>query len=242
MRYGIFADIHSNLEAFEAVIESYQKEKIDAYFCAGDIVGYGANPSECIAKVKEMKAVCVAGNHDWASAEKISTDKFNDDAKEAINWTSAQMNDQEKEFLKRQMLVDHQKDFIFVHGTLNNPEEFNYLVDFYQLAHNLALMDRAICFVGHSHVPRIFIERAQGEVKEHKEFVVNVESKCRYVVNVGSVGQPRDGNPQASYCIFDSTKKTIEIKRIAYDIKAATDKILKAGLPSKCASRLNLGR
>jgi len=242
MRYGIFADIHSNLEAFEAVFAAYQKEKIDAYFCAGDIVGYGANPNECIAKIKELQAICVAGNHDWAVAEKIDTAKFNDDAKEAIRWTQGHLNGEEKEFLKNLKLVDHEKNFILVHGTLNDPEEFNYLIDFYHVTHSFALMDRAICFVGHSHLPRIFIEDASGKVKEHESLAVHLDPKCRYLVNVGSVGQPRNGNCQASYCLFDSAKRIIEIKCVDYDIKTAQDKILKANLPPKLASRLDLGR
>jgi predicted phosphodiesterase len=242
MRYGIFADIHSNLEAFEAVTEAYQREMIDAFFCVGDIVGYGANPSECVKCIKKIKACCIAGNHDWAAVEKISMGKFNDDAKEAMRWTSTQLNENEKEFLKSLELVNREDDFIFVHGTLHCPEEFNYLIDFSQMVHTLALMDRPICFVGHSHVPRFFVEGEDGKVKEQHEFVVNLQVKNRYIVNVGSVGQPRDGNPKASYCIFDLEKRTIEIKRVAYDIKKAQDKILKAGLPVKLASRLALGR
>jgi putative phosphoesterase len=241
MRYGIFADIHGNLEAFEAVLGAYRKEKIDAYFCCGDIVGYGANPSECIAQIKKIKATCIAGNHDWAVAEKISMERFNNDAKQAVQWTALQLSDDEKKFLKNLKLVERQNDFILVHGTLSCPQEFHYLVDFCQLAPNLALMDRAICFVGHSHIPKIFIEPEHGETREHRDGTVRVEAKSHYVVNVGSVGQPRDGNAQAAYCIFDSTKKMIEIKRVAYDIKAAQDRILKANLPSKLAFRLDLG-
>ncbi len=242
MRYGIFADIHSNLEAFEAVIEAYQDEKIDAYFCCGDIVGYGANPCECVAYIRKMKARCVAGNHDWAAAEKIVTEKFNDHAKEAIAWTLAQIVDTDKEFLKSLKLVDRLEDFILVHGTLHDPEAFNYLVNFSQVVQTFALMDRAICFVGHSHIPRIFIETENGEVREHDGGVVNVELKNRYIVNVGSVGQPRDGHPEASYCIVDSTKRMIELKRVAYDVNRAQEKILKAGLPPRLATRLALGK
>ena len=242
MRYGIFADIHSNLEAFEAVAEAYEKESIDAYFCCGDVVGYGADPHACIKIMTELRVVCVAGNHDWASADMFGAEHFNEHAKTAIQWTSIQLTDAERTFLKNLKFVERHHDLMVVHGSLKEPQAFHYLMDFSQMAPHFLLMDRAVSFVGHTHVPGIFVEDDRGEIKAHRDPRVDLHPKKRYLVNVGSVGQPRDGDPQAAYCIFDSKKNTIEIKRVAYDIKTAQDKILNAGLPARLAVRLGLGQ
>jgi len=242
MRYAIFSDVHGNLESLVAVLSALKKERIDQYYFCGDIVGYGANPKECIEEIKKINAICIAGNHDWAVAGAMGVENFNLEAQEAIRWTAAELGDEDKEFLRNLKLVEHQNNFILVHGTLNNPEEFHYLVGFDQVVRSFSLMDRMVCFVGHSHVPKVFVENQGETVKEHSGFRVALKDNCRYLVNVGSVGQPRDGNPQAAYCIFDSKNKTIEITRIGYDIKSAQNKIYKVGLPQGLGDRLSTGR
>jgi len=240
MRYAIFADIHGNLEAFKAVITAYRKESIDSYFCCGDVVGYGANPHECIEELQKLNAVCVAGNHDWAVIEKRAIENFNPYAKEAILWTLENITHSDKDFLSSLELVFQNNDFVMVHGTLQSPQQFTYLRNFLQATQTFELMEQSVCFVGHSHVPGVFVENG-NTVNPSKEIIVYLREDHRYIINVGSVGQPRDGNSQAAYAIYDTQKRIIEIKRVPYDIKAAQDKILKAGLPAKLAERLLSG-
>jgi len=242
MRYGIFADIHSNLEALTVVLSALKDEHVAGYYCCGDVVGYGANPRECLAEVKRVGIVCAAGNHDWAVAEKIGTDNFNLHAQAGVVWTRQRLNEQEKDFLGNFDLVYRNKDFILVHGTLDCPKDFDYLESGSQAAQSFVVMDRSICFVGHTHIPGIFIKK-NNKVSDLLKFdKVTVDPGCHYIVNVGSVGQPRDRNPKAAYCIFDSSEKTIEIKRIEYNVSVAKKKILDSGLPSELGARLVSGQ
>jgi len=158
MRYGIFGDIHSNLEALEAVIKAYQKEHIDKYLCAGDVVGYATNPKECIDKVKTLAMITVAGNHDWGSVDLFSADYFNPNAKEAISWTKRNLGEQDKYFLESLKLVYKNEDLTLVHGTLDNPQDFNYMTDGYIAEETFRVLETNICFVGHSHAAGIFIK------------------------------------------------------------------------------------
>jgi len=169
MRYGIFSDVHSNLEALDAVLEAYKKERIDRYLCVGDIVGYAANPRECIEKAKMLAMITVAGNHDWASVNLFSTDYFNPLAKEAIIWTQRNLDDQGRYFLGGLKLIYKNEDLTMVHGTLDKPQDFNYMSDGYTAAKTFGLLENNICFVGHTHMPGIFIESENGGIKYHSE-------------------------------------------------------------------------
>lgn len=242
MRYGIFSDVHGNLQALEAVLRAYRKERIDGYFFAGDVVGYGANPHECIQVINDLGAVCIAGNHDWAVIGKIDTWYFNSIAKEAVLWTKQKSSQQDFDFLNKLKLVEKSKDFILVHGTLQEPSYFHYLADERQAEVMFRLMDRDVCFVGHSHVPGVFIKNQKGQIRYFSSQEVKLEEGFRYIVNVGSVGQPRDNNPMAAYCIFDTEEKVVLIKRANYDVEEAQQRILSAGLPAFLASRLAQGR
>ena len=242
MRYGIFGDIHSNLEALEAVIKAYQKEHIDKYLCAGDVVGYATNPKECIDKVKTLAMITVAGNHDWGSVDLFSADYFNPNAKEAISWTKRNLGEQDKYFLESLKLVYKNEDLTLVHGTLDNPQDFNYMTDGYIAEETFRVLETNICFVGHSHAAGIFIKDKDDNLYYLEEQYIDIKDANKYIVNVGSVGQPRDGNPQGAYCIFDSDKKGVRIERISYDIKTARKKIIKAGLPKFLGDRLVIGQ
>jgi len=241
MRYGIFSDIHANLEAMEAVFKVFQKESVDSYFCVGDVVGYGANPHECIEIVKDLKAPCVAGNHDWAVIDRLDTRYFNPVAKTAVVWTRGAISPEDKGFLESLQLVYKNNDFILVHGTLQEALYFHYLVEEEEAKRMFALMDRPICFVGHTHVPGIFVQHKQrvGFVFHSK---LKLDSGIKYIINVGSVGQPRDGNPMASYCIYDTEDNSIAIKRVSYNIAEAQRKIIEVGLPPFLAHRLASGK
>jgi predicted phosphodiesterase len=242
MRYGIFSDIHANLEAFRAVIKVYATESIDEFLCLGDIVGYAANPCECLQEVRTLTKINIAGNHDWAGADLFSVDYFNPLAKEAILWTSSLLSNSEKRFLKSLPLVFQNQVLTLVHGSLDAPGDFNYLVDAYAARQTFKFLKTQICFVGHSHVAGIFLFDTQGFISYREENRLTLKAGYKYIVNVGSIGQPRDDDPAAAYCIYDTDKKTVEIKRISYDILTARKKIISAGLPRFLADRLLSGR
>jgi len=278
VRYGIFSDIHSNVEALDAVIQAYRTEDIDKYLCIGDIVGYAANPNECIEKAKMLAMISVAGNHDRACVNLFSADYLNPFAKEAVIWTQSNLDDQSKYFLEHLPFIYKNEDLTMVHGTLDEPQDFHYMSDGYTASKTFGLLETDVCFVGHTHVPGIFIHSQQenlaihsedeqrllsinhsrprplgrgsrrliksenGNIAYQKESGINIKEGNKYIIDVGSVGQPRDGNPEAAYCIYDTKKKNIEIKRVSYDIQAARGKIINAGLPGFLAERLLLGR
>ena len=241
MRYAILGDIHGNLEALEAVCGSLAGEDIDKFFCVGDIVGYGASPADCIYTIKKLEAVTVAGNHDWAAVDLVNADYFNDYARAAILWTKDVIGPGEKEFLRSLKLVYGQDDFSIAHGTLDSPENFDYMLGSYTAARTFSAMDTGVCFVGHSHVAGAYWQVDRG-IDYIFEPTIKVSENNKYIINAGSIGQPRDGDPKAAYCIYDTREGIIDIKRVRYDIKKAQDKILKAGLPEILAYRLEKGR
>jgi len=242
MRYAIFGDIHGNLEALEAVLEKLEQEKPDVYVCIGDIVGYGADPSACIKRIKEIKnCIITAGNHDFATAGILNTDFFNTYAVEAINWTARQLTEAELEFLRHLKLVQRLNNITAVHSNLYSPEMFEYIQTTYDVQLGFNNLETSLCFVGHSHIPVVF-SLQRGIIAFVTEALIKLNSHNKTIVNVGSVGQPRDENPEACYVIYDGTDSTIWTKRVAYDIEKATDKIIRAGLPDILAERLKYGR
>jgi predicted phosphodiesterase len=241
MRYAILGDIHSNLEAYEAVLAELKDEKDLKYFSVGDIVGYGADPVAAIEITRSLGTTSVCGNHDWAAAGLIETSDFNPNAEAAILWTKDILGIGDIEYLKGLELVYENSDLTLVHGTLNRPEDFDYVLDTYIAYKMMMLAKTKVSFIGHSHIAGIFIledDMPRYTVKQS----ITIEPDAKYLVNVGSVGQPRDGDWRAAYCIYDTGKKTLEIRRAEYDVKKAMNKILKAGLPKMLAYRLAEGR
>ena len=241
MRYGIFSDIHSNLEALRNVIKAYKKERIDTYLCIGDVVGYASNPQECLASVKSICSVIVAGNHDWAVSGLFPIGYFNSEAKDAILWTKKHMDSDQLQALRALPLVYENKDLVLVHGTLVNPAAFDYMTDSSTAIQSFTALEKTVCFVGHTHQPVIFSQNKAGVVSRSLDKILKLKEGYTYIVNVGSVGQPRDGDPKASYCIYDTEKKELLIKRVAYTIAAAREKIYAAGLPRFLGDRLLAG-
>ena len=238
MRYAVISDIHSNLEALDAVSAALAKDSVDAYLCVGDVVGYGADPKECIRIVRNLGCrVSVAGNHEYGALGLLSLDYFTDDAREALVWTRGVLSAADADYLRSFELVHEGRDYTLVHGSLESPAEFNYIFNSGEAAATAAAAKTPVCFVGHTHAPGIFCLDS-GRIERLGAWQVKIDYKKKYVINVGSVGQPRDGDPRASYAIYDAGAKTVEIKRVPYDIKSAQDKILKAGLPAFLAARL----
>jgi predicted phosphodiesterase len=242
MIYGIISDIHGNLEALVAVLEYLEsyKKKIDKIICLGDIVGYGADPGECIRITREISNVILAGNHDFAVCEQTSVEDFNHYAKEAVLWSRNTLNKEEIDFLKKLPLMHREENADFVHSSLHRPLSWRYLFGTSDTYIDFQIMEKKILFVGHTHVPVIF-ENDGTEIRILNSSELSLNPNKKYIINSGSVGQPRDRDPRASFLIFDLEKNLLERIRVDYDIKEAQRKILDAGLPEVLATRLSYG-
>ncbi len=241
MRYGIFSDIHSNIEALDNVLHALQEDGVDRYVCGGDIVGYGANPKECIDKIRGLNPIIVCGNHDWAVGGVIETEYFNESAKEAIEWTRRVLSDEYKEYLKGLKLVYQDEDITLVHATLHSPEMFYYMESIPMARRTLNILKTSVCFIGHTHVPVIFTDE-EGQIKYLFDPEMEFIEGSKQIVNTGSAGQPRDGDTRACYAIYDTALKRVHIKRVVYDFRITQEKILNAGLPEFLALRLAEGK
>ena len=242
MRYCIISDIHGNLEALLSVMKKIKSygEQIDRIICLGDIVGYGADPAECIRLTRKISDVILAGNHDFAVCDQTSIEDFNTYAKEAVLWSRKQLTKNEIDFLKGLPFEHSDKNAVFVHSSLHRPESWRYLSGTPDTYIDFQIMEKKILFVGHTHVPVIF-ENARMEVKRLNLPKLTLDSEKKYIINPGSVGQPRNRDPRASFAIFDTGNKSVETIPVEYDIQKAQDKILNAGLPEVLATRLSCG-
>lgn len=241
MKYIIIADIHSNLEALKSSIKSFPSRVNSKVISVGDVVGYGASPNECVDAALSLKAEGVLGNHDGASTGRTDFSNFNSHAKEAVIWTSENLTPKSRDYLNALPLTYEEDDFTVVHGTLHDAEEFNYMITATDALKTFSVLKKKICFVGHSHIPGVFMLK-EGRLYQSYESEIELEPKARYIVNAGSVGQPRDGDPRACYAVYDTDEKKIKFYRVEYDIKTAHDKIIKASLPQVLADRLWVGR
>ncbi|MFH1997025.1 MAG: metallophosphoesterase family protein [Candidatus Omnitrophota bacterium] len=241
MRFGVFSDIHANLEALTAILEDLSKRSVDTYVCAGDLVGYGADPSPCIKTVREVDPIIVCGNHDRAACGLLSTENFNAQAREAALWTKRTITSSESEYLTGLEFIREGRGFTLVHGSLVDPEFFEYIVSGFEASATIRRMKNSVCFVAHTHVPGVFY-MSDGRARFARDPLITLRPDEKYIVNSGSVGQPRDGNNKAAYAVFDDSAMTVEIRRVRYDIDTAKKKILRAGLPAILAVRLSEGR
>lgn len=251
MVYGIISDLHSNLEALEKVLE--QLSGVEAYLCLGDLVGYGPNPNECTQLISQLSppvvsvaepCTCVVGNHDLAAVGKYDIGWFNWHAKEAILWTQQQLTPEAKDFLVGLPEVLVQSDLTLVHGSLPDPME--YITSPWEARIAFAEMKTPLCLIGHTHVAEYYTQQ-EGESNCQQMPLtdggeITLEKGLRYIVNCGAVGQPRDGNPQASFGVYDTEAQTIAIKRVDYPIEVAQKKMADAGLPEIESMRLAFGR
>lgn len=240
MKYAIFGDIHANLEAFQAVLADAEQQGCTDYVCTGDIVGYASDPNECLRIVRDMDCPVVKGNHDEEAILNTSLDGLNPLAKQAMEWTRAQLNEDERDFLTNMKLVRQVADFTIVHATLDTPGSWTYVTNKFDAMASFSYQFTQLCFYGHTHTPRIYVKGDSVEPLEEME--VNLEMGRKYFINVGSTGQPRDGDWRASYAVYDADNQKVEVRRLEYDIQKAQDKIIDAGLPEMLAHRLSLGK
>jgi predicted phosphodiesterase len=240
MRIAILSDLHANLEATQAVLADASERGCTDYICLGDVVGYNANPRECVEIVQKMDCPTVKGNHDEQASLDESSRDFNALAEMAINWTREQLTDADKKWLRGLPFTSPVRDFMVVHATLDSPEQWGYVFNTLDAAASFPHQPTTVCFFGHTHVAGAFVH--DDAVKRVKVDELTIEPEKKYFINAGSVGQPRDGDWRAAYCIYHVDKNVVEQRRVKYDLTTAQDKIIKAGLPRLLAERLKLGR
>ncbi|MGA1235618.1 MAG: metallophosphoesterase family protein [Limisphaerales bacterium] len=240
MKYAIIADLHANLEALEVVLNDSKEQGCTHYCCLGDVVGYNANPKECLDIVREMNMPCVKGNHDEYCSLESNLEGFNPHAAEAIQWTRNQLTEEDREWLRNLKYIRMVASFSIVHATLDGPQRWGYVFDRLAAAASFTYQNTSICFFGHTHVPIAFIRDTVVRGGTYSKF--KVEPGRKYFVNVGSVGQSRDGVAKATYVVYDMDEGTIELRRLDYDIAKTQAKIRAAGLPERLAERLALGK
>lgn len=236
MRVALFGDIHANLEALEAVLGDASSQKCTDFVCLGDIVGYNADPAACLELVREMGCPVVKGNHDEDAAGDHSLDLMNPVAAQALQWTREQLSEEQRTWLSKIRMVRQVADFTIVHSTLDQPQSWNYVTNKFDAMSNFSYQFTQVCFHGHTHVPRVFVKGQK--VQQVPADPVEIQDGSKYFVNVGSVGQPRDGDWRACYAIYDMPTRTISFRRVEYDMAKAQEKILAAGLPEMLAMRL----
>ena len=250
MRIGIFSDVHANIEALTAVLNAYKSENIDTYVCLGDTVGYGASPNECCDRVRDIVEFTILGNHDAAVAGRMDYSYYYDAARNALDLHASQLTPDNMAWLKELPYEVRRYDLAFCHGSPINHEEFEYIFSPEQAARCLDMWEDLpmATFIGHSHLCKSFALarnlKASGGGDEVFEVIAPkfvIRPDHRYIISVGSVGQPRDYDNRASFTIFDTDERTFEFKRIAYDIDAAAQKIFDSQLERNFGNRLFLG-
>lgn len=240
MKYGILGDIHSNLSALRAVLERFRAHRVERVLSVGDVVGYGAAPSECIALLREVGARVVKGNHDAACVNEMDLAYFNTYARTAVAWTRAQLSRDECAWLARLPLTLDLEDCSVAHGTYHRPERYDYVQGESDAEASLDRLPTPVCFVGHSHVPISLVRLEDDPLRTARAegSDIDLSDVHRALINVGSVGQPRDDDPRAAYAIFDPDEQRVVIERVRYDIDVEARRIRAAGLPPVLADRL----
>ena len=243
MRYVVISDIHGNFPALQAALKD--AGTFDVVLCLGDIVGYGPNPNECIERVLEFENIIIAGNHDWGAISRADLYIFNTDARKALIWTRETLTQKNAAFLAnlpKTMRVGAQ--VLLSHGSPREPI-WEYLVDMRSSRENFLKFSFDLCLVGHTHLPMVFewdIEEERVHISLPKVGTPVDLSKTRHIINPGSVGQPRDGNPHASYGLLDTDTWTWEARRVEYAVEITQERMRARELPTRLVERLSVGR
>jgi diadenosine tetraphosphatase ApaH/serine/threonine PP2A family protein phosphatase len=243
MRIMVISDIHANLVALEAALAD-AAGRYERIWFLGDLVGYGPDPNECVEGLRGLEpSVALSGNHDWAVLDKLDTEEFNTDARKAINWTRRALTTENRDYLNELPPLRVEPPFTLVHASPRHPV-WEYILDLQTALENFEHFDTSHCLVGHSHIPALFAldERlaeltfslvGDGEIVEL--------SQGRLILNPGSIGQPRDGDPRASYALLDDEAMTWELRRVPYDVAETQRRMREAGLPKRLIERLEHG-
>lgn len=242
MRYFVFSDIHGNVEALQTVLEEIEVLRPDIIVSLGDVVGYGANPGECVDIVQEHAHIRIGGNHDLAAVGLEDSDTFNTTAQRSIIWTAQALKQRQRGILERYDTLRRYGGCLFTHASPVSPLDWEYLYTVSQAKRVFENFGEKFIFVGHTHIPGIITYNERTGCKVADNSFMQVEQGIRYLINVGSIGQPRDGIAAASFAILDVKKKLISMRRVPYDIPTAQRKIRSAGLPESLALRLATAR
>lgn len=240
-KIAILGDIHSNIDALNVVLDDCRAQGVEEYLCTGDVVGYNACPHECMEIIRSLGCPVMMGNHDYyVCSENLNLDDFNPHAAMVVQWTRDQLSAEELQWLRELPFTKTVKGMTLVHSTMDRPENFGYVFDNLQAQANFTNQKTPVCFHGHTHCPMIYEHSIQGVYRiDPQDFKLQMGRK--YFINVGSVGQPRDGDPRATYVIYDNMARTVSFRRLDYDIAAAQARIRAAGLPERLAERLAEG-
>lgn len=241
MKYIIFSDVHSNLEALNAFVEQINGIEYDKIACLGDIVGYGADPNPLIDWVRRNCDILLAGNHDYAAVDKTDISYFNAHARASCEWTKEALSDENKTFLAslpNERVVD---GIYWVHSSPHEPDKWHYVVSKAKADLHFADFLEPLCFLGHSHCPLILENSPTGEIEIYFNSSHKLKPEHRYIINVGSLGQPRDGNNHPAFVVYDSASGQIDLHRFDYDRATTQKKIVENGLPEYLAERLSHG-
>ncbi len=241
MKVAVTSDVHGNLEALDAVFRDIEKQGTEKIIFLGDVVGYGCNPNECVRNIDKYCEIKLLGNHDYAALGLESTEHFNEAAQESMDWTQGKLKNATIQRLSDFEMEADFLDYHLVHATPGQPEKWHYILNPAQALRQFDNFSQKVCFVGHSHLPAIFEMDDEGILSHRAEKEMNIKQNCRYIINVGSVGQPRDNDPKACYLLLDTESELIQYRRIEYDIKKTQEKMRRAKMPEFLIDRIAVG-
>jgi diadenosine tetraphosphatase ApaH/serine/threonine PP2A family protein phosphatase len=241
LRTAVFGDIHANIEAFDAVLADMKQNEVTRFLCTGDVVGYGADPSACIRRLRTLNALTVKGNHDEYSVGNFIPANVTPIARETILWTRNRLTASESNWLERLPMILRDGETGIAHSTFEPAQDWPYIFTIQDAGPSLRLQSVPLAFFGHTHQPVVFIQTPTGLIFQKRFTRMRIKNDCRYLINPGSVGQPRDRNSRAAYVIYDSVQQEVILRRIAYNIESTVEKIIKNGLPAFSARRLTDG-
>ncbi|MFQ6616520.1 MAG: metallophosphoesterase family protein [Fidelibacterota bacterium] len=239
MNLAVISDIHANREALDSVLQSLEDRSIDRIICLGDIVNYGVDFDYCVEKVKEIAAVCVMGNHDSTVVQKDPLWHMNREAQKSALWTMERLSPDHRSYLERLPLTHSENDMLFVHSAPGAPGRWDYITNWFDAEVQFDNFSERLCFVGHSHIPGVY-GQSEGRTR-CREGMAGLDPELKFIINVGSVGQPRDQDPRASFAVVEAEANRVEIVRVTYDVQKASGKIAAAGVSSFHARRILVG-
>lgn len=242
MVFAVISDIHANLEALTAVLADIRGRGFESTYCLGDVVGYGCDPSACLDLVMEHCDIRLMGNHEYYALGKVSSEYLSPVAAQSAVWTQQHLSDADLKTIAGFDMEAHLADIDLVHASPYEPDSWRYILATQEARRAFDRMRGTICFYGHSHLPMIFSQSPEGEIRHQVGHDIQPSDEKKYLINVGSVGQPRDGDPNACYVSFDTESRSVSYHRVAYDIAATQQKMRAAGVPGMLVERLTVGQ
>ena len=243
MKIALISDIHGNFDALKAAAREIERQQVDRIYSLGDVIGYGAEPEACVSWVDSNCDGCLTGNHEMMLLNGMDHDQCTPEVCKSVEWTKNIIGDHAKSIISLWPMALTISDMILVHASPHCPEMFNYIMGFFDSQKAFEVMKEEVCFFGHTHYAAVIEENRSGNPKYHKNpFEISLEKGKRYLLNVGSIGQPRNNDPDAQWMIYDMDQRKCSFHKTFYPVKEAQKKIISAGLPLVFARRLTRGR